>query len=105
MVQGNLEKVSAKQVVLEDKIENANEGINSIVSHLANASTSNLDNDAKEAVNKLMTTVCSSSGTTPPNQSGTLNLSSEEIKVICVQVTELLDDLKCFRAELNSMNE
>lgn len=102
----SLENVSSKQDVLENKIEKATEGISTIISHLANASSNELNEETKQAVNHLMTTVCPSSTSSPPSKTGTsLNMSSDQIKVICDQVTELFNDLASFRAELTSLNE
>ena len=106
MVKGNLEAVSAKQVLLQSKIDKAADGITTILSQLANASPDELDSVAKEAVSELVTAVSSSSPPSSPNQSGTSNLklSSDHIKIICQQVTELANDLSSFRAELVSLS-
>ena len=72
-----LESVANKQDVLQNKIEKATEGIFTILTCLANTS-SDLNEEAKQTVHHLMTTVCSSSTFSPPSQTGTsLNMSSE----------------------------
>ena len=108
MVKENLEIVSTKQVVLQTKIDKAADGISTIVSQLANASSDELDIEAKEAVGKLVTAVSTSSTLSSPNQLSTtsnLKLSSDQIKLICQQVTELVNDLASFRSELLSLSE
>ena len=108
MVKENLEIVSAKQVVLQTKIDKAADGISTIVSQLASASSDELDIEAKEAVGKLVTAVSTSSTLSSPNQLSTtsnLKLSSDQIKLICQQVTELVNDLASFRSELLSLSE
>ena len=69
-----------------------------------------LKDDAKEAVDDLVKTVCT---TTPSiksslelknTTSSSLAISSEQVKLICQQVRELFNDLSSFRTELRSMD-
>ena len=103
-------EVAAKQDVLNEKIDNATHGISSILSHLTNASSSTeLDVEAKEAVNNLLLTVDSNSEMHTKidvqDRNATLKISSEQIKLICQQVAELFNDLVTFRTELRTLNE
>ena len=106
-----VDEVAAKHDVLNDKIDKATDGISSILSHLSNASSSTeLDAEAKEAVNNLISTVNSNTAVEiipklDVHDSTTLKISSEQIKLICRQVSELFNDLVSFRAELHTLNE
>ena len=92
-----VDEVAAKHDVLNDKIDKATDGISSILSHLSNASSSTeLDAEAKEAVNNLISTVNSNTAVEiipklDVHDSTTLKISSEQIKLICRQVSELFN--------------
>ena len=104
----NIDDIAAQQVVSAEKKENATEGISTILSQLS--TTPNLQDDAKEAVDNLVKTVC----TTSPSIKSSLEvkntsssspvISSEQVKLICQQVRELFNDLSSFRTELRSMD-
>ena len=102
----NLKSESAsKQVELQSKIDNATDGITNILSRLVSSSSSELDTESQQAVRDLITTVCPTSPPSLPSTSSSLNLSSDDVKMICTQVTELFNDLASFKAELNSLDE
>ena len=105
-----VEDIAAKQIILSDKVDNATEGITTILSQLSNV-THDLDDETKEAVGELVTTVCSTSPSmkdikvrNTPCGTSSLIISSDQVKLICQQVTELFNDLTSFRAELRSIN-
>ena len=97
--------IEAKQKRLDNKINLANAGIVTIIQKLAQYS-SNCP-ETNEAVAELVSSISPTSDS-PNNhvqQEVECNLSSEDIKLICNQVTELFNDLSSFRTELNSLHD
>ena len=96
--------IEVKQIKLDNKIDRANAGIAVIIQQLAKAFTN--CPEPNEAVAELVSTVSPDLISEETNNEQLQHsLSSEEIKLICDQVTEIFHDLSSFRTELNSLND
>ena len=99
-----------KQNKLNDKIDNANNGIANILQVLNEAAVHSENNDPEviEHVSELIAQVsqdnvpCASGINSKPVH---YNISSDQLKILCSQVTEIFNDLSLFRSELKSIND